>query len=392
MKKTFNKDEIKNMMETFNLNQILKNKAYQNKALSFEEGYLLGITTIHAYKNTFDKVITLDKSIAEKQSLATLCALHNQETYRHNLASNQIAGITASILDYDIGESKNGFLEMNLDYVMDNCGMGGDLFKTPNVSTIAGIIAASEGIPFCKHGSPGNTDSVGSSDFLKYLGVNLFADKEKVIKGILEINFGYTDALDQNYKKIHLHSQRAQIAHMNDIIGPMTNPLSSKLTKKKIIGINHLIEPKVIAEAYKILNEKGVTNLEHGLFIRGFIDENKIYGMDEASTLPGGTKVAELKNGEIKEYQLFAKDFGLPEGDYNNIKPPYSKKEFSKNILENKIQGDVQNLILANTALIFYVAKDIPLKEGVNIARKSLYEGKPMQTIQKYINIVGDEK
>ncbi|MBU0666902.1 MAG: hypothetical protein KKC26_06060 [Nanoarchaeota archaeon] len=274
---------------------------------------------------------------------------------------------------------------------MDNCGMGGDLFKTPNVSSIAAIIASADGITFCKHGSPGNTDSVGSSDFLEYLGVNLFANKEIVEQGVEKYNFGYTDALDTKYKLIHVQSHlSAHLAHMNDIIGPITNPVNPDLVKKRIIGVNHLIEPKTVAEAYNILNAKGLTNVEHGLFVRGFADKNRNGGMDEISLLPGGTIVAELNKGEICSYELFADDFRLPEASYEDIKPRGDKKEFSKQILYGKIKGHPKNLILANTAIIEYLAHGLTLKQGVERANEVLESGKAVQNIEQYITHVGD--
>lgn len=390
-KKQYEQKELADLMKGFSINNILKNNAYQNKPLSFEEGYALGIYNLYPYKEELSNIIDVNKTLAEKQGIAALCALHNKETYKHKDAGQQIAGICAAVFDYDISISKKSFLNPDVDFVMDNCGMGGDLYRTANVSSIAALIASSDGVPFCKHGSPGNTDSVGSSDFIEYLGINLFAEKEKVEHAIKKTNFGYTDALNTDYKSIHVQTHKsAKLAHMNDIIGPITNPLNPELVKMRLLGVNHLIEPEVVAQAYNVLNDRGVTNLEHGLFIRGFADIQRNGGMDEASLLPGGTKVAELKNGKIRVYDLFAKDFGLSETTYDKITPQGSKKEFSRRLLCNEISGPARDMILANTALIYYVAHDMPLKEGVMQADKILNSGKPYELVDEYKKITGD--
>lgn len=383
-------EELPELMKDFSINKILKNNAYQNKPLKFEDAYATGIFAIHSYNREIQKVLELDKELTEKQSIAALCSLHNQHTYKQPGAAEQIAGIIAAVYDYDILPSPNSFLQPDKEYVMDNCGMGGDLYKTPNVSTLAAIIAAADGVPFCKHGSPGNTDSVGSSDFINSLGVNTYAKKEAVQRGVEETNFGYTEALDTNYKGIHTQTHHAaHLAHMNDIIGPMTNPIDPQLMTKKIIGVNHLLEPRVIAEAYNILNNYGVTNVQEGMFVRGFADINRNGGMDEVSILAGGTKVAELRNGEIREYNLFAKDFGLKTATYEQIKPKGNKALFSREILNGKERGAAQDLILSNVAAIYLLANNTPLYEGTQKARETLMSGRPEQVIEKYKQIIG---
>jgi len=386
----YSSEEIRELSNGFSINSILKHNAYQNKPLDFETAYLLGCLTLSPYKKGLEEVFRIEKGLAEKQSIAALCALHNRETYKKTGSPEQIAGICAAIFDYDIGMSDYGFLEADVDCAMDNCGMGGDLYRTPNVSTIAALIAAADGIPMCKHGSPGNTDSTGSSDFLEFCGVDLLAGKELVKEGLERFNFGYTDALDTRYKSIHVQTHKsARLAHMNDIIGPITNPLNPRLMKKRVLGVNHLIEPQVVAEAYQILNERGITHLEHGLFVRGFVDRDRNGGIDEVSIFRGGTSVAELINGEIIVYDLYAEDFGIRTHKYSE--PPKGKEgkaKFSKEILDGKIEGMPKDLILANTAILYYLAKGIDFEEGFKRARESLESGEPANNLEKYIKHV----
>jgi anthranilate phosphoribosyltransferase len=389
-KRQYSLDELKEMAKEFSVNQILKHHAYQNKPLDFETAYLLGIYTIFPYRPELNGIFNQEKNIAEKQSIAALCALHNKETYRKLEASEQIAGIVAAVFDYDIGLSEYGFLRPNLESVMDNCGMGGDLYRTANVSTISALIASADGIPMAKHGSPGNTDSTGSSDFLECMRVNLFADKRKVEEALEKFHFGYTDALDTRYKVIHTQTHKsAHLAHMNDIIGPITNPLHPKLMKKRVLGVNHLIKPETVADAYLILNRREITSLKHGLFVRGFVTKERDGGIDEVSIFQGGTIVAELKGSKIETYELHADDFGLKTGIY--YEPPRGKKEkaeFGKMILQGKVTDSARDLILANTAILEYLAHGITLKDGVEKARNVLESQKPLKNLREYCEFV----
>jgi anthranilate phosphoribosyltransferase len=383
------------------IKHLLKSHAYQNIPLTYEEAYELGLYALKGCKGD---------EMAQKQSIAVLCALHTRATYawkktaheenlhEHKLpddAAEQIAGICAAIFEHDIAISENGFVDPDIECVMDNCGMGGDLVVTSNVSTLAGFIAAASGISMCKHGSPSNADKglYGSSDFISLVcGINNFASREQVEKCIERLNFAYTDACDMKYKRIHMQThQIAMLPHMNDIIGPITNPLNPQKVTKRVVGINHLISPCIVAKAYKVMNTKGVTNLTHGLFVRGFSDKGRYEGMDEVSICAGGTRVVELKNGKINEFDLYAKDFGIEDVLVEQISPSGDKGEFSLKILKGEISGPPLQMVLANAAILFYLAgKSKDLKECYIMAEKTHAIGKAYKTmisVQKELSI-----
>lgn len=374
------------------IKHILKDHAYQNIPLNYDEAYELGLYALEGCRGN---------EMAQKQSIAALCALHTRATYswkkrngasrfHQNIlpanAAEQIAGICASVFEHDIALSENGFIEPKVDFVMDNCGMGGDLIVTPNISTVAGFIAAAAGIPMCKHGSPANADKgrYGSSDFISLIcGIDEYASLEDVESCIEKHFFGYSEALNTKYKLIHLQTHIvAKLPHMNDIIGPITNPLSPKKLTRRVLGINHLVPPIIVAEAYKIMNKKRVTDLRHGLFVRGFADEHCYEGMDEVSICPGGTQVVELKNGKICEYRLHAKDFGIKPVNVKEITPRGNKGEFSLGILRGDITGPPLQMVLANAAILFYLAgKSRELKKCYKMAEEVHMSGKAYETM-----------
>jgi len=350
------------------IKHFLKDHAYQNIPLTFDEAYSLGLYALEGCAGN---------QLAQIQSIAILSALHTRSTYawqwsevaeRHHghrlpqSAAEQIAGVCAAVFQNDIAVSEFGFLEPKVPYAMDNCGMGGDLIVTANVSTIAALIASAAGISMCKHGSPANADNGrhGSSDFVSLLGITTYATRNEVEGCVEAEGFGYTEALDVRYKRIHLQTHKvAMLPHMNDIIGPITNPLSAQLMTRRVLGVNHLVSPRVVAEAYQILNERGVTNLKHGIFVRGFADSCRYEGMDEVSICEGGTQVVELRDEAISERQLNAHDFGLNPVLPALVSPPrgMSKGDFSLGILRGEISGAPLEMVLANAALLFYLAE-----------------------------------
>jgi anthranilate phosphoribosyltransferase len=363
----------------------VKAHSARNVPLTYQEAYDLGVYLMDACHGD---------ELAGIQSIALLTALHNQATYAwkrnghktdHPLpedSAEQIAGICAAIFEHDIAKSEFGFLWPSVPYAMDNCGMGGDFIVTANVSTIAAFIASVAGIPMCKHGSPANADKGrhGSSDFIDLCGINRLANRSDVINCVEKLSFGYTEALDVRYKHIHLQTHKiAKLPHMNDIIGPITNPLSPEILTRRVLGVNHLIPPAIVAKVYKTLNERGVTHLSHGLFVRGFAGDKEESGMDEVSICEPGTQVAELKEGEIKEYWLRAEDFGITPIPVESVSPPQgmSKGQFSIAILERTAPVAPTQMVLANAAVLFYLAgKSSDLKQCYLLAEEILMSGK----------------
>ncbi|MBU4069376.1 MAG: hypothetical protein KJ646_00165 [Nanoarchaeota archaeon] len=401
-------EDLRKFTLNFDLNKnILKNHGYQNIPLSFEDAYKLGLYTLFPFREELNDLFSDQpgnleerKTAAAKRSLAALCVLHNKKTYSHPKAAEQIAGICSAVFDYDIGISRNGFVNPNVPYAIDNCGMGGDIKATPNVSTAALLIAAASGIPVCKHGSPSNADEGhhGSSDFIALVfGKNSFVEligisKEKVEESIEKFNFGFIEACDVAYKVIHTQTHNyADLSHMNDIIGPITTPLNPCLGIKKIIGINQLIEPRVVAEAYKIMNKKKVTNLEDGIFVRGYIFPEKVRpendGIDELSTMAGGTKIVRLKKGKITEEEVMPREFGLEPGHYRSINPKLynrgGKGKFTMGILEGKVKGSAKEMILANAALIENLARGTSLFHAYKKMEYTLESGAVIDLMSK---------
>jgi anthranilate phosphoribosyltransferase len=365
---------------------MIKGHAGRNIPLGYDEAYSLGLYLIEA---------SAGNEQARIQSFAVLSALHNMATYAWRIngrrtshplpqnAAEQIAGVCAAVFDRDIAVSEFGFLKPNVPFAMDNCGMGGDLILTANVSTIAAFIASAAGIPMCKHGSPGNATACGSSDFIDLCGINKFATREAVERCVETLAFGYTEALDVRYKHIHLQTHKiADLPHMNDIIGPITNPVLPEVLSRRVLGLNHMVPPAIAAEAYKTLNERGVTRLTHGLFLRGFAGSKEEGGMDELSICDPGTQVAELKDGVITEYWLRAEDFGIKPIPVEAVSPPsgMTKGRFSMSIMEGNAPVSVMQMVLANAALLFYLAdRSQDLKQCYSMAEEFMMRGKAHQ-------------
>lgn len=357
------------------IKSILKDYAYQNLPLPYDLAYELGTAAVAACRDGADPLLRV-------QTIVALSALHNRAVYAAPGAAEQIAGVCAAIFQDDIAKSEFGFAQPMVPYAMDNCGMGGDLFVTANVSTLAALVAATDGIPMCKHGSPANADEGkhGSSDFIELLGLEPFCSRDRLERSVERHSFGYSEALDTRFKLIHRQTHEfAKLPHMNDLIGPITNPVDPKVMSRRVLGVNHLVAPETVAEAYHIMNQKGVTNMEHMLIVRGFVSREDPGGFDELSICEGGTRMAELRDGQIKTSYFGPEAFGLQPVSAKSISPPrgMSKGDFSLAILHGEIGGPPLQMVLANAALLYVLAgKAKSVREGYEAATDTFASGK----------------
>ncbi len=357
------------------VNTLCKYFLQQGKALPYKEAYELGQASVEAAISG-ESALTIDTT-------SILTGLYNRAVFSHEDAPAMIAGLCAAVFKHDIGKSPQGFFHpKGIDYVMENCGMGGDTIITPNVSCLSAICAASAGMTMIKHGSRSHSDSgkCGSSDFLEKSGIPMNLDVSQIELLAKKFQIGYIDAVDTRFKRIHLQTlHRSSVSHLNHIVGPITSPVHPTLLRRRVIGVNQVIRPEIIAKAYQILNEKGITHMEHVLIVRGR-GATESDSMDEVSIAEAGSELVSLRNGEIRSRILHAADFGLPIAPFKSLEVPKdSKYEHSMAILEGKIKGPLLDLICANTALLFTLANpSLDLQECTQMARRQLCSGKAL--------------
>lgn len=331
-------------------------------------------------------------------TFSLLCALNHPATLNHADGPTMIAGLSAAVLEQDIGTSPEGFIRPRADTVMENCGMGGDDVTTANISCLAAFIAATAGATICKHGSPSNTDEgrCGSSDFLHALDIDLQPQKHVLEACIDRFRFGYVEALDGRYKLIHLQTHKAiRLPHMNHLLGPMTSPVHPLQLTRRVMGVNAHIEPETVAKAFHILNERGVTNLEHGIFLRGYANEDRTRCIDELSVCPGGSHIAELHNGHITSYDVLPEDLGVNTVPEEAIAPPanMSKRDFSTRILNGEISGPAIDMVCANAGLLLKLLDpSLSARDSTAEAKRIFSTGKPAELAHNVAQFLRDQR
>jgi anthranilate phosphoribosyltransferase len=186
---------------------------------------------------------------------------------------------------------------VNASPLVDIVGTGGDGANLFNVSSAASFVVAAAGGYVAKHGNRGVSSKSGSADLIEKAGINLNMKPEEVARCVEQIGVGFMFAPAHHGAMKHAIGPRRELGCRTifNILGPMTNPAG---VTRQLIGVftRELCRPMA-----EVLQRLGA---EHIMVVCSKD------GLDEIS-LATVTHVAELKDGEITEYDLTPEDLGI---------------------------------------------------------------------------------
>ena len=192
-------------------------------------------------------------------------------------------------------------------HLVDTCGTGGSGAGKFNVSTAAAIVAACAGARVAKHGNRGATSKSGSADVLEAAGYNLALGPDRVGELIDRVGVGFMFAPAHHGAMKHVIAARREIGVRTvfNLLGPLTNPAGAP---NQLMGV---FDGAWIRPLLEVLRELGS---EHVLIVAA---ED---GLDEIS-IAAATRVGELKDGDISEFQLTPEALGFERaGDIDDLR------------------------------------------------------------------------
>ena len=257
--------------------------------------------------------------------------------------------------------------------VIDVVGTGGDAAHTFNVSTTAAFVVAAAGAKVAKHGNRAVSSRSGSADVLESLGANLNLTPEQIAVCVERNGIGFMFAPAHHPAMKHAAPVRRELGVRTifNILGPLTNPAGAK---NQLLGVFH---PDLVGIQVRVLQRLGSKRVmvTYGL-----------EGLDEIS-ISGPTLVAELANGEIREYEVHPSQFGLEVYDRRAIQ--VSTVDESKArilaVLQNE-PGPALNIVLLNAGAAIYIAgRAKSIQEGIERARKVIASGEAKAKLDEFI-------
>ena len=259
--------------------------------------------------------------------------------------------------------------------VVDTCGTGGDGARTFNISTTAAFAVAGAGLPVAKHGNRSVSSQCGSADVLKALGVNIEAPPERVGKCLDEAGFGFLFAPALHGAMRHAIGPRRELAMRSifNIMGPLTNPAGAQC---QIVGVYAAALTELVAE---VLGKLGA---RRALAVHGHD------GMDEM-TLTGPTRVSEWDGRTVRTYDVRPEDAGLKSAPAKELAggDPAANAEITRKVLAGE-KGPRRDVVLLNAAAALLAgSKAGDLKEGVELAARSLDSGAARRVLDKLVEL-----
>lgn len=261
----------------------------------------------------------------------------------------------------------------DVPYLVDIVGTGGDGQNLFNVSTASSFVIAAAGATIAKHGNRGVSTKSGSSDLLEKAGINLDLDMQQTERCIREIGVGFLFAPNHHKAMKYAVAPRKElgIRSIFNLLGPLTNPAG---VKRLVIGVfsNELCRP--IAEVMKQLGA------EHVMVV------HSKDGLDEIS-LASTTYVAELKNGEVTEWEITPEDVDIESQTLTGLMIEDSSQSYEliKNALgknKSNIGEKAAHMIALNAGAGIYVSGLTKnYKQGVALAHDIIYGGQALEKL-----------
>ena len=261
------------------------------------------------------------------------------------------------------------------EHLVDTCGTGGDGANIFNVSTAAAFVVAAAGGKVAKHGNRSVSSTTGSADVLEAAGVNLNLSAEQVTRAINEIGVGFMFAPAHHGAMKHAIGPRKELAMRTifNMLGPITNPAN---VPNQVLGVFNGELCKPLAEVLGRLGSK------HVLVVHAKD------GLDEIS-LACATRVAELKDGQVTEYDITPEDFGMKSQSLIGLSVESAEQSLAliKDALgkrETEAGIKAADLIALNAGAAIYAANlASSLAEGVSMAEDAVSTGLALEKLNE---------
>jgi anthranilate phosphoribosyltransferase len=156
-----------------------------------------------------------------------------------------------------------------------------------------------------------------------------------------------------------------------NILGPLTNPAGAP---NQLLGVFH---PDLVGIQVRVLEQLGAS---HVLVVYGKD------GMDEVS-LGAATMVGELKDGEVREYEIHPEDFGLSMVSNRGLRVGNASESRAMVLeaLENT-PGTPREIVALNAGVGLYAANvAASIDDGIRLARETIASGAAKKKLDEFV-------
>jgi anthranilate phosphoribosyltransferase len=249
------------------------------------------------------------------------------------------------------------------DALVDTCGTGGDASGTFNISTATAFAVAGAGVRVAKHGNRSLSSKCGSADVMEALGVKISLPSAVLAACLEEIGMVFLFAPSMHSAMKHVQPARREIRLRTifNLLGPLTNPAHASA---QVVGVYSAALVEKLAEALSMLG------LHRALVVHG------LDGLDEI-TITGPTRIAEVRDGKVRTFEVTPEEFGIPRGHLEDISG--GDAETNAAIIRDILSGTKsarRDVVLLNTAAALVAAgKADHLSDALPMASQAIDSG-----------------
>ncbi len=259
------------------------------------------------------------------------------------------------------------------DDLVDTAGTGGDGANTFNISTAAALVAAAAGAGVAKHGNRAASSATGAADVLEALGFRLDLPPERIERSIDELGFGFLFAQAHHPAMRHAAPVRRELATRTvfNVLGPLTNPAGARA---QVVGVYAAdLVPKLAATLVTLGSRRAY--VVHGA-----------HGIDELSP-SGPNLVAEVVDGDVREYELDPLELGIPRCDPVELRggDPQVNAQALRDVLAGADGGHRSAVLLNGAAAIAAAGRAADLREGLELAREAIDSGAAGERLERLV-------
>jgi anthranilate phosphoribosyltransferase len=263
------------------------------------------------------------------------------------------------------------------DALVDTCGTGGDTSGTFNISTATAFVVAGAGVRVAKHGNRSVTSKCGSADVMEALGVNIQLPTDRLAACLDQVGiaFLFAPAMHSAMKYVQAARRELRLRTVFNLLGPLTNPARATC---QVVGVYSADLVEKLAEALSMLG------LRRALVVHGSD------GLDEI-TITGRTRVAEVREGKLRTYEVEPEEFGLHRATLDDISGGDAalNAELIREVLEGKKSARRDVVLLNAAAALVAAGRADHLRDAVPLAATAIDSGAALGKLQALIAFTG---
>jgi anthranilate phosphoribosyltransferase len=259
------------------------------------------------------------------------------------------------------------------DALVDTCGTGGDASGTFNISTATAFVVAGAGVRVAKHGNRSVTSKCGSADVMEALGVNINLPSGRIADCLQRVGiaFLFAPAMHSAMKQVHTARRELHLRTVFNLLGPLTNPAHATC---QVVGVYSVDLVEKLAEALSILG------LRRALVVHGSD------GLDEI-TITGPTRIAEVREGQVRSYEVAPEEFGLERTTIDEISGGDANRNAGliREVLAGKKSARRDVVLLNAAAALVAAGRADHLRDAMPFAANAIDSGEAMARLRELV-------